>query len=86
MTKLHNPDFNLLAVEFFFVPLNWHRDNCLHTFRWAKIFSMSTVWQVLFSLVLMFPRLRIEASPLSKVLDKQFLSEEPGNSISTFMY
>ena len=31
------------------------------------VFSMFTVWHGLFSLVLMFPRLRIEAPPLSTV-------------------
>ena len=60
---------NPLAAEFFYT-LQGHGDNFLQTFTWHRIFSMFTVWNRLFSLVLMFSGLRIEALPLSTVLSK----------------
>ena len=55
---------NHLAEKFFLLPSNVHRDNFLYTFTWHGLyFSMFTVWHGLFSLVLIFPRLRIEAPP-----------------------
>ena len=46
-----------------FIPFRGHGDNFLHTFTWLEVFSMFTVWDGLFSLVLMFSGLRIEALP-----------------------
>ena len=40
---------------------------CLHTFTWHEVLSMFTLWHGLFSLVLMFPGLKIKVPPLSTV-------------------
>ena len=42
----------------------------LHTFTWHKVVLNVTVWYGLSSLVLLFPRLRIEAPPLFTVQGK----------------
>ena len=54
----------------FFATLQLAQIIFLHTFTWHGVFSMFTVWPKLFSLVLTFPGLRIEALPLSTVQDK----------------
>ena len=47
--------------SFFLLPSNWYEDNCLQTLTWHGLsFLMFTVWHGLFSLVLMFPGVRIE--------------------------
>ena len=64
---------NLLTLRLwsFFYTLQGHEDNCLQTLNWHELlFSMFTVWHGLFSLVLMFSGLRIEAPPLSTVQGK----------------
>ena len=62
---------NPLAVGFLLIPSNWHGDIFLQTLTWhGLLFSMFTVWHGFFSLVLMFPGLRIEALPPSTVRGK----------------
>ena len=59
---------NPLAAEFFLLPFAGHRINFIQTFTWHEhSLSMCTVWHGLFSLVLMFSGLRIEALPCSTV-------------------
>ena len=62
---------NPLAAEFFRYPLGARRSLTWH----GLSFSMFTVWHGLFSLVLMFPGLRIEGPPLFTI---------QGNCINTF--
>ena len=58
--------FNALAVKFFtYPPIGTEIIFFLHIFTWHRVFSIFTVWQRLFSLVLTFPRLKIEAPPRS---------------------
>ena len=56
--------FNPLAAELYLLPFIGHEGNFLQTFTWHGLsFSIFTVWHSLFSLVLVFPVLRIEAPP-----------------------
>ena len=83
---------NLLTLwlwSIFFYPRIGTEIIFLHTFTWHGVFSMFGVWHGLFSLVRMFSRLRIEAPPLcivQGVYIHNFLSRDPGNSISALMY
>ena len=66
-----NNFFNNLAAVLFLLPFAGHGVNFLQTFTWHRLsFSMFTVWHGLFSLVLMFFGLRIEAPPPSTVQGK----------------
>ena len=61
----------ILWLRSFFATLQWHGDNVLQTLTWHRLsFSIFTVWHRLFSLVLLFPRLRIEALLPSTVQGK----------------
>ena len=62
---------NPLAADIFLLPSNWHEDNFLHTVTWHRVyFSMLTVWHGLFSLVLMFPGLKMKDLPISTAQGK----------------
>ena len=59
--------FNSLAAKVFLLPSNWHLDNFVQIITWSGLsYSMFTVWHGLFSLVLMFSGVRIEALPHSQ--------------------
>ena len=59
---------NPSAAEFLLLSSNWHGDNFLHIYTWHQVyFFIFTVWHGLFSLILVFPKLRIEALSLSTV-------------------
>ena len=58
-------------LSFFVLSSNWHKDNFLQTLTWHGLsISMFTIWHDFFSLVLMFPGVRIEAPPPSTVQGK----------------
>ena len=63
--------FNPSAAGFFCYPLAGHAVNFLQTCTWhGPSFSILIVWHQLFSLLLMFSRVRIDASPPSTVQGK----------------
>ena len=55
--------FNPLAAEVFFATFQGHGDHFVTYLHLVRSLSMFTVWHRLFSLVLKFPGLRIEAPP-----------------------
>ena len=82
---------NALAAEVFITTLQWARRYFLQTLTCHGLsFSIFTVWHGLFSsLVLMFPALRIEASPHPHYrvsVYTLFLCREPVNSVFTLFY
>ena len=80
----------LWLQSFFLLPFAGHVVNFLQTFtRHGLSFSMFTVWHGLFSLVLVFSGLRIDASPHPQYrasVYTLFESEEPVDSISALIY
>ena len=70
-TDIHRSTPNSLAAEFFFATLQGALGYFLYIpSSGTKFFLMFTVWCRLFFLILKFPRLRIEALPLSTVQGK----------------
>ena len=89
-TKLFSLDctnrLNPFIAEYFFAILQGHGDNFLQTLTWHGLsFSLFTVWYLIFSLILMFPGLRIEdvKTKISFCLSKVV---SPGADLSAFRF